>query len=117
MKLEREYWRKLIKEYEESGLSQVEFCSQQGIQTAQFKYRWRQEMATNSKEERIAARRLEAAPVFEAVSISEADSLASTEDKPRVICIQLPNQIRCEFPMPLSGIELGLLLKQLVALC
>lgn len=32
MKLEREYWRKLIKEYDESGLSQAEFCSQQGIQ-------------------------------------------------------------------------------------
>ncbi|MBA2651334.1 MAG: hypothetical protein H0U73_03575 [Tatlockia sp.] len=117
MKLEKEYWRKLIKEYEESGLSQAEFCSQQGIHIAQFKYRWRQEMGTNSKKERIAGRRIEAVPGFEAVSISETDSLASTEDRPRVICIQLPNQIRCEFPMPLSGTELGLLLKQLVALC
>ncbi len=56
-------------------------------------------MATNNKKERIAARPLEAAPGFEAVSISGADFLASTEDRPKIICIQLPNQIRCEFPI------------------
>jgi hypothetical protein len=40
VKLEEDYWQKIIKEYEGSGLSQNNFCIQQGIPVAQFKYRW-----------------------------------------------------------------------------
>lgn len=117
MKLQKDYWRKLIKEYEGSGLSQADFCNEKGIAVAQFKYRWRQEMESNGKKERIESKRLIAAPGFEEVFLSQADSLASEEDRLRIICVQLPNQIRCEFQMSVSEPELGLLFKQLAALC
>jgi hypothetical protein len=117
VKLQKDYWRKLIKEYEGSGLSQNDFCSEKGIPIAQFKYRWRHEMESNGKKERIESKRLIAAPGFEEVFLSQADSLASKEDRLRIICVQLPNQIRCEFQMTVSDPELFLLLKQLVALC
>ncbi len=116
VKLQEDYWRKLIKEYEGSCLSQNDFCSQQGISVAQFKYRWRREMENDRKKERIESRRLMAVPRFEEVSILGADSVASSPVRSSIICIQFPNQIRCEFEMPVSEPELGLLLKQLVAL-
>lgn len=116
LKLEDDYWRKLIKAYEESNLSQNDFCSQQGIAVARFKYRWRREMACNNKKERSEPRRLKVVPRFEAVSISGAESLTSSASKSRMIFIQFPNQIRCDFEMPISELDFGLLLKQLVAL-
>ncbi len=116
MKLEEDYWRKLIKEYEGSNLSQNNFCSQKGIPVAQFKYRWRKEVEVNSKKERIKPLQLRAVPRFEEVAITGTDSLASSLARSSIICIQFANQIRCEFEMPTSEPELGLLLKQLVAL-
>jgi transposase-like protein len=116
VKLEEDYWRKIIKEYEGSGLSQNDFCSRQGISAAQFKYRWRREMENDSKKERAEPRRLMAVPRFEEVAILGADSVASPPIKSSIICIQFPNQVRCEFEMPVSETGLGLLLKQLVAL-
>jgi hypothetical protein len=117
VKLEEDYWQKIIKDYEGSGLSQNDFCSQQGIPVAQFKYRWRREMErTSNKKERVEPRRLVAVPRFEEVSILGSDSVASSPNKSSIICIQFPNQVRCEFEMAVSEPELGLLLKQLVAL-
>lgn len=117
VKLAADYWQKIIKEYEGSGLSQSDFCSQQGIPVAQFKYRWRREMErTSNNKERVEPRRLVVVPRFEEVSILGADSVASSPNKSSIICIQFPNQVRCEFEMPISDPELGLLLKQLVAL-
>ena len=41
MKSKEEYWARLFKGYERSGLSQEDFCSEQGIPIAKFKYQWR----------------------------------------------------------------------------
>ena len=116
VKLAADYWQKIIKEYEGSGLSQNDFCSQQGIPVAQFKYRWRRELESDSKKARVEPRGLVAVPRFEGVSILGGDSVASSPNKSSIICIQFPNQVRCEFEMAVSEPELGLLLKQLVAL-
>jgi hypothetical protein len=88
VKLEKEYWRKLKKEYEGSGLSQSDLWSQQGIPVAQFKYRWRREIESNSKKERIESRRLMAVAEFEAVFIAGTESLAGTETKSGIMYIQ-----------------------------
>lgn len=117
VKLKADYWQELINECEVSGLTHNDFCRQKGIPVAKFKYRWRREMELNSKKERIESKRLMSVPNFEEVSISGADSLPSSPAKLSVIKIQFPNQIRCEFQIPVSEPELGLLFKQLVALC
>jgi hypothetical protein len=114
VKLAEDYWRKLIKEYKESSLSKNAFCDQKGLALGQFKYHWRRAM--ENKRGAVESKGT-ALPRFEEVTITESDSLASSPANPSTICIQLPNQIRCEFEMAVSGPGLGLLLKQLVALC
>lgn len=117
MKLKSEDWQTLVKECERSGLTQNDFCHQKGIPVGRFKYHWRREKELNRKQERIESKRLMAVPRFEEVSISGANTLLSAQALPSVIKIQFPNQIRCEIQMPVSEPELGVLLKQLVALC
>ena len=49
MKSKEEYWDRLFKGYERSGLSQEEFCSEQGIPIAKFKYQWRKRIAPENQ--------------------------------------------------------------------
>ncbi len=117
VKLKEDYWQALIKECEGSGLTQNDFCRQKGIPAAQFKYRWRKEMEFNSKKKMIQSKRFVSVPKFEEVSISGDVPLPNPPTKQSVIKIQFPNQICCEIQMPVSEPDLGLLFKQLVALC
>lgn len=48
MKSKEEYWERLFNGYERSGLSQDEFCSEQGIPIAKFKYQWRKKFGARS---------------------------------------------------------------------
>lgn len=48
MKSKEEYWERLFKGYERSGLSQEEFCNEQGIPIAKFKYQWRKKFGARS---------------------------------------------------------------------
>ena len=48
MKSKEEYWERLFKGYERSGLSQEDFCSEQGIPIAKFKYQWRKKIESGS---------------------------------------------------------------------
>lgn len=48
MKSKEEYRERLFKGYERSGLSQEEFCREQDIPIAQFKYQWRKRITPGS---------------------------------------------------------------------
>jgi hypothetical protein len=117
VKLKEEDWCRLLKEYAGSGLTQNDFCLQKGIPVAPFKYRWRKEMEQKNRIEQSELPPFVAPPRFEEVSISGVDSFPKVSSALSVIKILLPNQIHCEFQIPISEPELGLLLKQLVALC
>lgn len=117
MKLKADYWQILIRECEQSGLTQTDFCRQKGIPVSQFKYRWRREIELKSKKDWIESTPLMAVPGFEDISISGVNSLPSIESKLSLIKVEFPNQICCEFQIQISEPEFGSLLKQLVALC
>ena len=117
MELKSEDWKALIKEYEEGRLTKNEFCYEKGISVGSFKYRWRKEKEPHRKKEGLESKDLMAVATFEKVSIARRHSFPSTQASPSVISIQFPNHIRCDIPMPDSEPGLGLLLKQLVALC
>lgn len=51
MKSKEEYWERVFKGYERSGLSQEEFCSEQGISVTKFKYQWRKRIVSGSQKD------------------------------------------------------------------
>jgi hypothetical protein len=117
VQLKEEDWCRLLKEYAVSGMTQNDFCLQQGIPVAPFKYRWRKEMEQKNRRKQSNLFGSITPSHFEEVSISGVDLLPKEPSPLSVIKIQLPNQIRCEFQIPITEPGLGLLLKQLVALC
>ena len=74
VKLEEDYWRKLIKEYKGSSLSKNAFCEQKGLALGQFKYHWRRAMESNNKNGEVESKGT-ALSRFEEVTIMESKSL------------------------------------------
>ncbi|MBI2785337.1 MAG: hypothetical protein HYX60_03105 [Legionella longbeachae] len=112
MKSKEEYWERLFKGYERSGLSQEDFCSEQGIPIAKFKYQWRKRIAPGSQKSEA-----DKPSHFEPILISNKDSVHQETLTSQSIIIQFPNQISCEVKMDIKSKDFSSLLNQLRLLC
>lgn len=115
MKSKEEYWGRQLKSYERSGLSQEDFCSEQGIPLAKFKYQWRKKFGSRSKTSRLQ-NSSDTPRHFEPILISKLDSVQQ-EPTNQSIIIQFPNGIRCEITMDIKSQDFSSLLNQLRLLC
>lgn len=115
MKSKEEYWDRQLKSYERSGLSQEDFCSEQGIPIAKFKYQWRKKFGSRSKKSRLQ-NSSDKPSHFEPILISNMDSIHQ-EPTNQSIIIQFPNGIRCELGMDIKSQDFSSLLNQLRLLC
>ncbi|HAT4455383.1 TPA: hypothetical protein I9276_000350 [Legionella pneumophila] len=116
MKSKEEYWERVFKGYERSGLSQEDFCSEQGIPIAKFKYQWRKRIASGSQKA-DSQNRSDKPSHFEPILISNKDSVHEETITSQSIIIQLPNQISCEVKMDIKSKDFSSLLNQLRLLC
>lgn len=116
MKSKEEHWDRLFKGYERSGLSQEEFCSEQGIPIAKFKYQWRKRIA--SENQKANSQNKSDKPIhFEPILFSHKDSVHQETRTTQSIIIQFPNQISCEVTMDIKSRDFSSLLNQLRSLC
>jgi hypothetical protein len=116
MKSKEEYWVRLFAGYERSGLSQEDFCSEQGIPIEKFKYQWRKKFGSRSN--KTKSQNSSDKPIhFEPVLISNKDTVHQEPAKSQSIIIQFPNQIRCEVKMDIKSKDFSSLLNQLRLLC
>ena len=116
MKSKEEYWDRLFKGYEQSGLSQEDFCREQGIPIAKFKYQWRKKIGPGSRKD--GAQNQSDTPChFEPILISKKDSTPQEPVTNQSIIIQFPNRIRCELAMDIKSQDFSSLLNQLRLLC
>ncbi len=90
------YWKKLVLEWKESGLSQTAFCVQKNIKYANFIH-WRRRL--KSREQKSAS-----APALVPVSLRPAGD-ASSEQTP-IIRITLGNGRRIDLPINVSTEQL-----------
>jgi hypothetical protein len=116
MKSKEEYWDRLFKGYERSGLSQEEFCSEQGIPIAKFKYQWRKKFGARGSKT-TAHTRSDKPNYFEPVLISKNESVYPEAVTSQSIIIQFPNQISCELKIDIKSLDFASLLNQLRSLC
>lgn len=116
MKSKEEYWDRVFKGYEGSGLSQEAFCSGQGIAISKFKYQWRKKFGVRSNKTRVQ-NSSEKPGNFEPVLISNNESIHREPVASQSIIIQFPNQIRCEVPIDIKSGDFSSLLNQLRLLC
>jgi hypothetical protein len=116
MKSKEEYWDRLFKGYERSGLSQEDFCSEQGIPIAKFKYQWRKRIA--SENQKANSQNNSDKPIhFEPILVSNKGSVHQETQTIQSIIIQFPNRISCEVTMDIKSRDFSSLLNQLRSLC
>ncbi len=87
----RAEWFLIIEEYQNSNLTQSEFCKQNNVVLAKFVYYlqiYRKQNNIKSQKEK---------PSFSEISISQPISSAASEIK-----IELPNGFRCQVPSSIS---------------
>jgi hypothetical protein len=116
MKSKEEYWGRLFKGYERSGLSQEDFCNEQGIPITQFKYQWRKKIGTGSRKADLQ-NKSDKPGDFEPILVSKKDSAHQEAIMKQSIIIQFPNQISCELKMDINSQDFSSLLNQLRLLC
>lgn len=102
-----EYWRGVIKSFEEKGLAPGEFCKRQGISGSRFRF-YRKKFREEAQEESPSSKAL-----FEPLIISPPSTTTRTNFK---LVVELPNKIRCEFGAVDSKHQMSLL-KELMTLC
>lgn len=116
MKSKEEYWERLFKGYERSGLSQEDFCREQGIPIAKFKYQWRKKIEPGNR--KLEAQDKSDKPShFEPILISNNDSIHQESVTNQSIIIRFPNQISCEVKADIKSRDFSSLLNQLRLLC
>jgi hypothetical protein len=116
MKTKEDYWERLFKGYERSGLSQEDFCSEQGIPIARFKYQWRKKLGSGGQPSK--ARNSSDKPShFEPVLISKNNAVNQEPVTKQSIIIRFPNQVCCEVSADIKSQDFSSLLNQLRLLC
>lgn len=88
----RSEWFALVKEFEQSEMSQISFCAQKGIILSRFTYYvqlYRKTIKPTPKQE---------APSFSEVAVNQSPSTS-----PHEIKIDLPNGFRCQVPSSISS--------------
>ncbi len=116
MKSKEEYWERLFKGYEQSGLSQEDFCNEQGIPITKFKYQWRKKIETGSRKA-DSQNKSDNPSHFEPILISKKAPVLQEPVANQSIIIQFPNQIRCELQMNIKSKDFSSLLNELRLLC
>ena len=116
MKSKEANWDRLFKGYEQSGLSQEDFCNEQGIPLTQFKYQWRKKIGAGSKKTE-PKNKSDTPSDFEPILICKKDSAHQEPVTNQSIIIQFPNQISCELKMDIKSKDFSSLLNQLRLLC
>ena len=101
-----EYWRGVIRSFEESGLAPGEFCKNKGISGSRFRF-YRKKFREEAQAEPPASKTL-----FEPLIIAPP-STTRTNFK---LVVELPNKIRCELGAVDSKHQMSLL-KELMTLC
>lgn len=112
-------WSSLLKKYECSELTQVEFCRRNKLVLSQFQYRWygRQAIKKKGKASSGVEETSSALAVFEPVMVSPVPDFVEEKDSFLQVSIHLPNHIRCEVQVNLAGDSLLTLLRHLVRTC
>lgn len=95
------YWKKLVEEQQDSGLSQKEFCKQRDLVLSQFVYYRCQLKAVSSSEE----------SGFKPVKVSTKECSASSGD----IKLMLPNGFQCIFPCLIEPQQIKRLIEVLLS--
>lgn len=116
MKSKEDYWESLFKGYERSRLSQEDFCSEQGIPVAKFKYEWRKRILLGSQQSE-SQNKSDKPNQFEPILISNKESVHQETLTSQSILIQFSNQISCEVKMDIKSRDFSYLLNQLRLLC
>ena len=116
MKAKEEYWERLFKGYERSGLSQEVFCSEQGIPIEKFRYQWRKRIASVSQGV-DSQNKSDKPSYFEPILINNTDSVPLEAVGSESIIIRFPNQICCEVKADIKSKDFSSLLNQLRLLC
>jgi hypothetical protein len=116
MKSKEEYWVRIFKGYEGSGLSQEEFCRAQGLPLSKFKYQWRKKFGARNN--RATEQNSSEKPgYFEPIMLSKNDSVHPEPVTSQSVIIQFPNQISCEVKIDIKSKDFSSLLNQLRLLC
>ncbi len=98
------YWRPLVEEHQQSGLSQKEFCKQRKLVLSQFVY-YRCQIMSEAPQFAIKA------TSFVPVKVSgEENIIASGEIK-----LSLPNGFQCSFPVQIDAPQLKRLVEVLLS--
>jgi hypothetical protein len=116
MKSKEEYWARLFKGYERSGLSQEEFCSEEEIPIAKFKYQWRKRVASENQKA-DSQNKSDKPSHFEPILINSKEPVHQESQTSQSIIIQFPNQISCEVTLDIKSKDFSFLLNQLRLLC
>ncbi len=116
MKIKEKYWDGIFKGYECGGLSQEDFCREQGLPIATFKYQWRKRIASGSQKA-DSQNKSDKPSHFEPILISAEDSICQEAVTSQSIIIRFPNQICCEVKAAIKSKDFSSLLNQLRLLC
>ncbi len=116
MKSKEDYWERLFKGYERSGLSQEEFCREQGIPIAKFKYQWRKRITSGGQKD-DSQNKSDKPGHFEPILISNKDAVLQEPITNQSIIIRFPNQICCEVKADIKSKDFSSFLNQLRLLC
>lgn len=98
----RKHWRQIIANWEQSELSQTEFCKQQGVKYSNFA-KWRQRLRELDSQPRL----------LPATVATETLAVNGSEDLPTTFKITLDNRHVIELPLTLSGNQLQAIFKSL----
>jgi hypothetical protein len=100
----REEWFKQVEQQEKSGLSQKDFCQQQGLVLSQFVYY--RCLLKNKEKEKVAKK-----TSFQSVKLVNQEPTSKSEE----IRLTLPNGFQCAFPAHLEAARLKQLVEVLLA--
>ena len=93
-------------------MRQEDFCSEQGIPIAQFKYQWRKKFGAKSNKT-TEQNSSEKHGYFEPAVISKNESVYPKPVTSQLIIIQFPNQISCEVKIGIKSKDFSSLLNEL----
>jgi hypothetical protein len=88
----RSEWFALIKEFEQSNTTQINFCKQKGLNLGRFTYYVQ-----------IYRKNIEPTPKYEAPSFSQVVVNQPLSSSQHEIKIELPNGFRCQVPSNISS--------------
>ena len=105
------YWLERFEEYEQTKLSQRQYCIEHDLVHSEFRYYWDKLKLKPKKEQNHSTGEARFEPIINPLTSPPQPNPTAT------MIVTLPNKIRCEFKVDTQTDELPKVLAQLVALC